>query len=435
MPQAFTTTFVLWTGDGNTTQFGFSFQYQRPEDVFVEVDDNPVPTVLVTSNTVQVLPAPAMNARIRIFRSTPVQEPANQFQLGAPFLPANIDENFEQGLFVLQEGLEIIDEQVKFIESFSVAVTTAVSLLQAEVSGFEADFSTLQTEMSGVEADLLTLQGQHGSLAASAIRAPVGESVPALPPAAQRIGKIMGFDGAGDPALITGSDASSLAAALADWNQGGNLVGYDAARSVRQALDEALTGEILIADVTGLQNALDSRAAVLHTHGIPDVTGLQAALDNKAALAHLHTLADVADAGTAASRNTGTGPTEIPTNADLGPLNAPHTWAVAGEVKVPVGDADVIPGFFVPTLAPGQTVKLVEARHVIGSGTSATVKLRRNGVDIAGFTGMSVTPTAALTNPADIALAAGDYIQPVVTAVSGTPKNLTLTIALEYGRA
>jgi len=116
-------------------------------------------------------------------------------------------------------------------------------------------------------------------------------------------------------------------------------------------------------------------------------------------------------------------------------LNVPHTWAVAGEVKVPVGDADVIPGFFVPSLATGQTVKLVEARHKIGSGTSATVKLQKNGVDITGFTGISVTTTATLTNPADVALAAGDYIQPIVTAVSGTPKNLTLTVALEYRRA
>lgn len=116
-------------------------------------------------------------------------------------------------------------------------------------------------------------------------------------------------------------------------------------------------------------------------------------------------------------------------------INVPHTWAVAGEVKVPVGDADVIPGFFVPSLATGQTVKLVEARHKIGSGTSATVKLQKNGVDITGFTGISVTTTASLTNPTDVNLAAGDYIQPVVTAVSGTPKNLSLSVALEYGMA
>ena len=116
-------------------------------------------------------------------------------------------------------------------------------------------------------------------------------------------------------------------------------------------------------------------------------------------------------------------------------LNIPHTWAVAGEVKVPAGDLDVIPGFFVPSLAAGQTIKLVEARHVIGSGTSATVKLQKNGVDITGFTGMSVTTTASLTDPSDVTLAAGDYIQLIATAVSGAPKNMSFTVALEYVQA
>lgn len=38
---------------------------------------------------------------------------------------------------------------------------------------------------------------------------------------------------------------------------------------------------IAISDVTGLQSALDGKAALVHTHAISDVTGLQAALDGK----------------------------------------------------------------------------------------------------------------------------------------------------------
>lgn len=113
-------------------------------------------------------------------------------------------------------------------------------------------------------------------------------------------------------------------------------------------------------------------------------------------------------------------------------LRMPHTWAVAGEIKVPAGNADVIPGFFVPPLAAGQTVKLVSARHQIGAGTSVTAKLQRNGVDITGFTALSVTTTSTLTDPADVSLAAGDYVQLIVTAVSGTPQNLSFTLSLEY---
>ena len=49
----------------------------------------------------------------------------------------------------------------------------------------------------------------------------------------------------------------------------------------------------VIADVTGLQSALDGKANLVHTHVIADVIGLQAALDSKAALVHAHAIADV----------------------------------------------------------------------------------------------------------------------------------------------
>jgi len=98
---------------------------------------------------------------------------------------------------------------------------------------------------------------------------------------------------------------------------------------------------------------------------------------------------------------------------------------------VPVGQDDVIPGFFVP-VAPGQQVRLIAARHRINDGTSATVKLQRNGVDITGFTGIAVTTTNTTTDPADITLTADDYIQMVVTAVSGAPKNMSFTLYFEH---
>lgn len=48
-----------------------------------------------------------------------------------------------------------------------------------------------------------------------------------------------------------------------------------------------------IAQVTGLQAALDGKAAASHTHEIAQVTGLQAALDGKAAASHTHSIAQV----------------------------------------------------------------------------------------------------------------------------------------------
>ncbi|MBK9181423.1 MAG: hypothetical protein IPM45_18075 [Acidimicrobiales bacterium] len=79
----------------------------------------------------------------------------------------------------------------------------------------------------------------------------------------------------------------------------------------------------------------------------------------------------------------------------------------------------------------GTTVKLVSCRHRINGGTSATCKLTINGSDATGFTAMSVTTSSGHTDPADVALADGDLIALVVTAVDAAPTDLTVSLILE----
>jgi hypothetical protein len=110
-----------------------------------------------------------------------------------------------------------------------------------------------------------------------------------------------------------------------------------------------------------------------------------------------------------------------------------HTYAISGEIKVPLGDTDFVPPFFV-SLATGQTAKVVSCRYRINSGTSATVKVQKNGVDVTGLTAISVTTITASTTPAYDAtqdLADTDMLALVVTAVSGTPTNLSFTLFIE----
>lgn len=109
----------------------------------------------------------------------------------------------------------------------------------------------------------------------------------------------------------------------------------------------------------------------------------------------------------------------------------PHTWTISGEIKVPSGDDDFINPFFVP-VPSGQSVKLKSMTCKINSGTSATIKLQKNDADITGFTGVSVTDTAAATDPSDVSITDGDKLQVVVTGVTGTPKNMTVTLFMEY---
>jgi len=111
-------------------------------------------------------------------------------------------------------------------------------------------------------------------------------------------------------------------------------------------------------------------------------------------------------------------------------MRIPHTWAISGEIKVPVGQTDFIVPMFV-SLAAGQTAELVKVRHQIQAGTSVTADLEINGVGATGFTGISITTTPTDTDPADVALSNNDELALVVSAVAGTPQNMSFTAFIE----
>jgi hypothetical protein len=146
-------------------------------------------------------------------------------------------------------------------------------------------------------------------------------------------------------------------------------------------------------------------------------------------------LASDAAAGVASRRTLGTGATQAAAGNHTHAVVAktyrlPHTWAISGDIAVASGDTNFILPFFVPVPA-GQTVTLKSARYVLNSGTSVTAKLQKNAVDATGYTSISVTTTATTTS-ADVTIADNDKLALVVTAVSGTPKNMTFTIYLDY---
>jgi hypothetical protein len=70
-----------------------------------------------------------------------------------------------------------------------------------------------------------------------------------------------------------------------------------------------LNNDIVVSDVTGLQAALDGKqpvgsyASLVHAHDVGAISGLQSALEGKAALVHTHTVSALTDAGTAATRD------------------------------------------------------------------------------------------------------------------------------------
>lgn len=122
--------------------------------------------------------------------------------------------------------------------------------------------------------------------------------------------RILGFDATGKPSAVepaafaeapTGDVGLSDALPLADATPGQAGTATTASRADhRHPLPTAaqvgaapVAHTHPIADVTGLQAALDGKAVSNHTHSISGVNGLQAALDAKAAVAHQHPMTDV----------------------------------------------------------------------------------------------------------------------------------------------
>lgn len=106
-------------------------------------------------------------------------------------------------------------------------------------------------------------------------------------------------------------------------------------------------------------------------------------------------------------------------------------FTIPDEIKVPSGDIDFIPPFFI-SLTAGQTAKVTKVIHRLNSGTSATFKLQKNGTDLTGFTGIEAKAEIQTTDPGDQELGDGDKLAMVVTAVSGAPKNLSVAVVIEY---
>jgi hypothetical protein len=113
-------------------------------------------------------------------------------------------------------------------------------------------------------------------------------------------------------------------------------------------------------------------------------------------------------------------------------LRLPHTWAVPGEIKVAVGATDFIVPFYVPA-PPGRFARIVACARAIQAGTSVTFSVRKSGVDVPGLAGLVATPSGVATAISPVSCTDSELLSLVVTAVSGTPKNLTATLYIDYG--
>lgn len=107
-------------------------------------------------------------------------------------------------------------------------------------------------------------------------------------------------------------------------------------------------------------------------------------------------------------------------------IRLPSTYAVGGAVDNTI----TLPGFFVSMLA-GQTASLAKVSYGLGSGTSMTFTVTKNGAPITSLTNLSATTTSTSTTSGQ-ALADGDKLGVTLSTATGTPTDLSITIFVDY---
>lgn len=121
----------------------------------------------------------------------------------------------------------------------------------------------------------------------------------------------------------------------------------------------------------------------------------------------------------------------VPVGGGKKKVVVPHTFTLTGQVATASGDDYYIPGFYVP-LPAGQAVKIVRTRARINSGTSVSYELMANGIAIAGSSHTATTSQSSSTLVNFPVTSEGVEVSLRITGFVGTPKNLNVTVWLEY---
>lgn len=96
----------LYTADGNTTKYSIDFEYLKESDVKVSLDGVETSAfTLANATTVNLNSIPTAGVTVRVFRTTDNEELESRFFAGSAIRAADLNKNFEQTLFSVQEVL------------------------------------------------------------------------------------------------------------------------------------------------------------------------------------------------------------------------------------------------------------------------------------------------------------------------------------------
>ena len=161
-----------YVSDGTTVLYSFTFPYIEVADVKVSLNGlDTTEFTLANATTVELNEAPANGVAIRIYRDTTVNEPKAIFFPGSAIRAQDLNDNFEQNLYVIQES---------DFNTTQSATDSAAALVTAQAADTKADtaITTANTALAD-SATALTNAAQAATDAATAEQAATDASADA----------------------------------------------------------------------------------------------------------------------------------------------------------------------------------------------------------------------------------------------------------------
>ena len=118
----------LYTGDGSTVLYSFTFPYLATSDVKVSLDSVATTAYsLANATQVQLNSAPASGVAIRVYRDTSDTSLTAEFFPGAAIKSSDLNNNFIQNLYVTQESNDIAEKATSTANTAKTTADTATT--------------------------------------------------------------------------------------------------------------------------------------------------------------------------------------------------------------------------------------------------------------------------------------------------------------------
>lgn len=167
-------TYVIYTGDGVTTNFPITFTYLDDEFVKVSVDGVDTPFTFLSEFVAQLAPAPANGAVVRVYRQTKSDSLIVTIPSSGVIKGASINAQSQQALDVAQEGSEALIAAMAedFAGNLDAAGRKIVNLVAPTDAQDAATKGYVDTKLS---ADIATITAAKNAATAAASGAATSE--------------------------------------------------------------------------------------------------------------------------------------------------------------------------------------------------------------------------------------------------------------------